>query len=233
MFVCFFLNRTIGIVISNVKHVCGTLPVTYFLWATRQLLLSTATCKVLPSTWLAHTLRTEGPTPSLTWLCCRRDNLSTAPRPMWGRDYIFIQGVFILPLPSVTSRAALGHLRELCSVKRQDGGGATVRGERKRQRKKRKGTRWEEVGSASALCWRDKVCVHSTSNWEPSRCWCHNPLADHICYLHSGAIGRHCASKKALFRRIQTAKTGMSIIMVHDDFFVVCFFFFLLSLIQI
>lgn len=47
--------------------------------------------------------------------CFWWDNLCVVLRPMWGRDYIFIWGVFILPLPSVTSSVAMGYLQELYS----------------------------------------------------------------------------------------------------------------------
>lgn len=50
------------------------------------------------------------PQPCFWW-----DNLSVVLQPMWGRDYIFIRGVFILPLPSVTSGVAMGHLQQLYS----------------------------------------------------------------------------------------------------------------------
>lgn len=47
--------------------------------------------------------------------CFWWDNLCVVLQPMWGRDYIFIWGVFILPLPSVTSSVAMGHLQALYS----------------------------------------------------------------------------------------------------------------------
>lgn len=63
----------------------------------------------------SHThMHTSGSSPPA---CCSHvsDNLNVVLQPMWGRDYIFIQGVFILPLPSVTSSVAVGHLQELYS----------------------------------------------------------------------------------------------------------------------